>query len=85
MTEFTLDAPGIHFEDHGDRIVLQIDARANAFPFLRSRAIQNVIATIEATARMRSGEGLPAANQLGRPSRAAGYPTTSLPAALTKP
>ncbi|MCZ0733748.1 hypothetical protein [Phreatobacter sp. AB_2022a] len=85
MTEFTLDAPGIHFEDHGDRIVIQIDARADAFPFLRTRAIQNVIATIEATARRRpDGRGARAIRS-EEPRRPAGYPTTSLPAALTKP
>lgn len=85
MTEFTLDAPGIHFEDHGDRFVIQIDARANAFPFLRSRAIQNVIASIEATARARSGGRAAAAIRPGPPRHVAGYPTTSLPAMLTKP
>ena len=85
MTEFTLDAPGVHVEDHGDRIAIQVDARAGAFPVLHAPAIQNIIASIEPAARARSGGRVAEANRLGRPRLAAGYPTTSLPAMLTKP
>jgi hypothetical protein len=60
MTVFTIDAPGIHFEDRGDRYVIEIDARANTTPLLREMTIRNIVNYIDRTARRRYGEDAPA-------------------------